>query len=168
MFCLTMHYYYQSTHFARERFTAMATATKSASKKAPTKRAMSSDHKQKLAQGRNESRVVSRYLEAVTAGKGKRGRKRTPESISLQIARIDQEIDTASAIRRLELTQRRSDLALEKERLTARVDLTAVEKDFVKVAKSYAARNGISYASFRSLGVPADVLKKAGIARTRA
>ncbi len=146
----------------------MATATKSASKKAPTKRAMSSDHKQKLAQGRNESRVVSRYLEAVTAGKGKRGRKRTPESISLQIARIDQEIETASAIRRLELTQRRSDLALEKERLTARVDLTAVEKDFVKVAKSYAARNGISYASFRSLGVPADVLKKAGIARTRA
>ena len=146
----------------------MATATKSASKKAPAKRAMSSDHKQKLAQGRNESRVVSRYLEAVTAGKGKRGRKRTPESISLQIARIDQEIDTASAIRRLELTQRRSDLALEKERLTARVDLTAVEKDFVKVAKSYAARNGISYASFRTLGVPADVLKKAGIARTRA
>ena len=129
---------------------------------------MSSDHKQKLAQGRNESRVVSRYLEAVTAGKGKRGRKRTPESISLQIARIDQEIDTASAIRRLELTQRRSDLAIEKKRLTARVDLTAVEKDFVKAAKSYAARNGISYASFRTLGVPADVLKKAGIARTRA
>jgi uncharacterized Ntn-hydrolase superfamily protein len=129
---------------------------------------MSSDHKQKLAQGRNESRVVSRYLEAVTAGKGKRGRKRTPESISLQIARIDQEIDTASAIRRLELTQRRSDLAIEKKRLTARVDLTAVEKDFVKAAKSYAARNGISYASFRALGVPADVLKKAGIARTRA
>ena len=167
MVCLTVHYYCQSTHFARERITAMAT-TKSVSKKAATKRAMSSDHKQKLAQGRNESRVVSRYLEAVTAGKGKRGRKRTPESISLQIARIDQEVDTAPAIRRLELTQRRSDLVLEKERLTARVDLTAVEKDFIKVAKSYASRNGISYASFRTLGVPAEVLKKAGIARTRA
>lgn len=128
---------------------------------------MSADHKQKLAQGRNESRVVSRYLEAVVAGKGKRGRKRTPESISLQITRIDKEIEAASAIRKLELTQRRADLVLEKERLLARVDLTSVEKDFVKVAKSYAARNGISYASFRSLGVPADVLKKAGISRAR-
>ena len=145
----------------------MATTAKKAVKKAPAKRAMSADHKQKLAQGRNESRVVSRYLEAVVAGKGKRGRKRTPESISLQITRIDKELEAASAIRKLELTQRRADLVLEKERLLARVDLTSVEKDFVKVAKSYAARNGISYASFRSLGVPADVLKKAGISRAR-
>ncbi len=145
----------------------MATSPKKVVKKAPVKRAMSADHKQKLAQGRNESRVVSRYLEAVVAGKGKRGRKRTPESISLQITRIDKEIQAASAIRKLELTQRRADLVLEKERLLARVDLTSVEKDFVKVAKSYAARNGISYASFRSLGVPADVLKKAGISRAR-
>ena len=145
----------------------MATTPKKAVKKAPAKRAMSADHKQKLAQGRNESRVVSRYLEAVVAGKGKRGRKRTPESISLQITRIDKELEAASAIRKLELTQRRADLVLEKERLLARVDLTSVEKDFVKVAKSYAARNGISYASFRSLGVPADVLKKAGISRAR-
>lgn len=145
----------------------MATTAKKTVKKTPAKRAMSADHKQKLAQGRNESRVVSRYLEAVVAGKGKRGRKRTPESISLQITRIDKEISAATAIRKLELTQRRADLVLEKERLLARVDLTSVEKDFVKVAKSYAARNGISYASFRSLGVPAEVLKKAGISRAR-
>ncbi len=145
----------------------MATTAKKTVKKTPAKRAMSADHKQKLAQGRNESRVVSRYLDAVVAGKGKRGRKRTPESISLQITRIDKEISAATAIRKLELTQRRADLVLEKERLLARVDLTSVEKDFVKVAKSYAARNGISYASFRSLGVPAEVLKKAGISRAR-
>ena len=145
----------------------MATTVKKTVKKTPAKRAMSADHKQKLAQGRNESRVVSRYLDAVVAGKGKRGRKRTPESISLQITRIDKEISAATAIRKLELTQRRADLVLEKERLLARVDLTSVEKDFVKVAKSYAARNGISYASFRSLGVPAEVLKKAGISRAR-
>ena len=145
----------------------MATTVKKTVKKTPAKRAMSADHKQKLAQGRNESRVVSRYLDAVVAGKGNRGRKRTPESISLQITRIDKEISAATAIRKLELTQRRADLVLEKERLLARVDLTSVEKDFVKVAKSYAARNGISYASFRSLGVPAEVLKKAGISRAR-
>ena len=57
--------------------------------KPSAKRIMTDEHKKKLALGRNESRVVNRYLEAIVAGKGKRGRKRTPESISMQIARLD-------------------------------------------------------------------------------
>ncbi len=149
----------------------MATTTKkvAATKAAKsTKRTMSADHKAKLAQGRNESRIVGKYLDAINAGKGKRGRKRTPESISMQITKIDREIEAAPAIRRLELTQRRADLAAERDRLLARVDFTGVEKDFVKVAKSYAKRTGITYSSFRSVGVPAEVLKKAGISRARA
>ncbi|MGH9019947.1 MAG: hypothetical protein ACRDV0_02900 [Acidimicrobiales bacterium] len=128
---------------------------------------MSADHKAKLAQGRNESRVVSKYLDALAAGKGKRGRKRTPESISMVITRIDKELGAASPIRRLELTQKRYDLVAERQRLLTRVDLSGLEKDFVKVAKSYAARNGISYGAFRELGVTAEVLKRAGVARTR-
>lgn len=141
----------------------MATPTK----KAPKKRAMSDDHKAKLAQGRTESRAVSRYLEAVVAGKGKRGRKRTPQSIAAQIHRIDQEISDAPPIKKLELIQKKSDLQAERERLTARVDIAILEKNFVKVAKSYANRNGITYGSFRTMGVSAEVLKKAGIPRTR-
>lgn len=147
----------------------MATSTKTSPKKtAAKKRVMTSDHKNKLAQGRNESRVVSRYLDALDAGKGKRGRKRTPESVNQQIHKIDQELATASAIRRLELTQRRSDLVAEKARLDIRTDITSLEDAFVKVAKSYAGRNGISYASFRALGVPAAVLKRANISRAQA
>jgi uncharacterized Ntn-hydrolase superfamily protein len=136
-------------------------------KKTTKKRAMSDDHKAKLAQGRTESRAVSRYLGAVVAGKGKRGRKRTPQSIASQIHRIDQEIIDAAPIKKLELIQRKSDLLVEKERLTARVDIAILEKNFVKVAKSYANRNGITYSSFRTMGVSAEVLKKAGIPRTR-
>jgi uncharacterized Ntn-hydrolase superfamily protein len=144
-------------------------AKKSTAARSPkaTKRTMTADHKAKLAQGRNESRVVGRYLEAISAGKGKRGRKRTPESISMQITKIDREIEESSAIRRLELTQKRSDLVSERERLTARVDFTGIEKEFIKVAKPYATRMGISYNSFRRVGVSADVLKRAGIGRTR-
>ena len=127
---------------------------------------MTDEHKEKLAIGRNESRIVNKYLEAIVAGKGKRGRKRTPESISMQITRIDKEIVNAAPVLRLELTQRRFDLVEEKERLSARVDLTSVEKDFIKIAKSYAKRNGISYAAFRELGVGAYVLTAAGISRT--
>lgn len=131
------------------------------------KRTMSADHKAKLAQGRKESRVVGKYLDAINAGKGKRGRKRTPESISMQVTKIEREISAAPAIKRLELTQRRSDLLAERERLTARVDFSGVEREFVKVAKSYAKRNGITYGTFRSNGVSADVLKRAGISRAR-
>ncbi len=148
------------------------TAKKTSASKAPRaaktqKRTMSAEHKAKLAQGRHESRVVSKYLEAIGAGKGKRGRKRTPESINMQIAKIDRELTDAPAIRRLELTQKRADLESERDRLSARVDLAGVEKDFVKVAKNYAKRTGISYSAFRSVGVSADVLKRAGISRSR-
>jgi uncharacterized Ntn-hydrolase superfamily protein len=145
----------------------MVTAPKKTVPKRPAKRTMSADHKAKLAQGRNESRIVSKYLDALAAGKGKRGRKRTPESISIQIARIDKAMAVASPIQKLELTQKRYDLVAEHGRLTSRVDLTSVEKDFVKVAKSFANRNGISYNAFRELGVSADVLKRCGISRAR-
>ena len=136
-------------------------------KKSATKRIMTNEHKEKLAVGRNESRVINRYLEAIVSGKGKRGRKRTPESISMQIVRLDKEIVNAGAVQRLELTQKRFDLVAERERLNARVDLASVEKDFIKIAKSYAKRNGISYAAFREMGVSADVLKAAGISRAK-
>jgi hypothetical protein len=36
----------------------------------------------------------------------------------------------------------------------------------VKVAKGYSARQGISYASWREVGVEPSVLKKAGISRS--
>ena len=45
------------------------------------------------------------------------------------------------------------------------VDLRKLEGDFVEVAKSYAERKGISYASWRDVGVPAATLTKAGIKR---
>ena len=44
-------------------------------------------------------------------------------------------------------------------------DISAVEKDFVKVAKSYAKRKGITYGAWREFGVSPEVLKKAGITR---
>ena len=143
----------------------MAAVTKKTVAKKPVKRTMTADHKAKLAQGRDESRIVSRYLDALAAGKGKRGRKRTPESINMQITRIDKDLAEASPIRRLELVQRRFDLVAERDRLATRIDLEGLEKEFVKVAKSYAKRNAIGYIAFRELGVSAELLKRAGISR---
>jgi hypothetical protein len=142
-------------------------ATKKAVKKAPAKRGMSSAHKAALAQGRRESRAINKYLDALKAGKGKRGRKRTPSSIEARLSRIARTFEEASAMQQLELTQERMNLESEKTRLETRADLSALEKEFVAVAKGYAARRNISYSAFRSMGVSADVLTKAGVKRTR-
>ena len=66
---------------------------------------------------------------------------------------------------RLSLVQERLDLLTELESLTTSVDLTALESDFVKSAKGYGERKGISYAAWREVGVSAATLKAAGISR---
>lgn len=126
---------------------------------------MSEDHKQALAVGRAEGRMVRAYLDALESSKPKRGRKRTKDSISKQIERIDAELEESDPLKRLQLTQERIDLEAELETMEDGVDLSALEADFAVVAKQYAERKGISYAAFRQIGVPAAVLKRAGITR---
>jgi len=46
-------------------------------------------------------------------------------------------------------------------------DIGSLEKQFVKVAKTYGDRKGISYGTWRTAGVSAAVLQKAGVPRTR-
>ncbi|GIU90335.1 MAG: hypothetical protein KatS3mg010_1434 [Acidimicrobiia bacterium] len=127
---------------------------------------MSDDHKAALAEGRNQSRTVSRYLDALEANRPKRGRKRTAESVKKRLAAVESELATAGGLRRLTLLQERRDLEVELAGMSAGgADVSALEKEFVKVAKGYSARKGISYGAWREFGVPAEVLKKAGITR---
>ncbi len=49
-------------------------------------KAVTAEHKAAMAVGRNESRSVRLYLEALTANRPKRGRKRTAESIAKRLA----------------------------------------------------------------------------------
>ncbi|HEX5588326.1 MAG TPA: hypothetical protein VFZ17_13520 [Acidimicrobiia bacterium] len=132
---------------------------------AKAKRTMSAEHKTALAEGRAEGRAVKGYLEALDKSRPKRGRKRTPESIKKRLTAIDGELADASPIHRLQLIQERMDLGKELATMDTKVDLSALESAFVKTAGGYAERKGISYAAWRELGVPADVLKRAGISR---
>ena len=131
----------------------------------PKKRTMSNAHKNAIAEGREQSKAVAAYLDALESNKPKRGRKRTPESIDKQLSALDEKLSKANALSRLQIIQDRMDLLAAKETLKADVDLSTFEDDFVSVAKSYGDRKGISYAAWRELGVPAPVLKKAGITR---
>ncbi len=130
------------------------------------KRTVSDSHKQAMAQGRSQSRVVSTYLEALESHRPKRGRKRTPASIDRRLGAIETALEAASPIRRLSLVQERLDLERERAAMGASVDLSSYEQGFVEVAAEYGSRKGITYTAWRSLGVPAPVLAKAGISRT--
>jgi hypothetical protein len=138
---------------------------KTSARKAP---AMTDAHKAALAEGRDEARQVKAYLEAIEATAPKRrGRRRTKESIGKRLAAIDASMADASALGRLQLLQERADLEAELATIDAKpADLTALREAFVLVAKAYGERKGISYATWRAVGVDAATLKAAGIPRT--
>ena len=107
------------------------------------------------------------YLDALEHHRPKRGRKRTSESIAKRLAKIEEELASASSLQRLQLLQERRDLQAEQAAMEggSAADLGALEAAFVGVAKAYSDRKGIVYATWRELGVPSDVLKKAGVGR---
>jgi len=133
--------------------------------KARKKMVMTAEHKQALAEGRELGRGVKNYLEALESNRPRRGRQRTPDSIKKRLAAIQSQLPDSPPLQRLQLVQEELDLQQELERLEAKVDLSGLERDFVRVAKPYSERKGISYAAWRELGVAAEVLKKAGITR---
>lgn len=132
-----------------------------------TKSAMSAEHKQALAVGREESRAVRRYLEALEAHKPKRGRKRTSEGIEARLRQIEEKLPTADPLTRVHLVQERLNLESELANKEETVDMAALEKDFISAAKGYGERKGITYAAWRAAGVDANVLRKAGVPRSR-
>ncbi len=126
---------------------------------------MTDEHKAALERGRSEGRAVRDYLEALRSTKPRRGRRRTPDSIKQRLAAIEQAFAEASAIDELQLIQERRDLTNELASMGSTVDIAALENAFVAVAKAYGGRKGISYGSWREVGVPAATLSRAGIGR---
>lgn len=127
---------------------------------------MSDDHKAALAQGRLESRIVRDYLDALRSSKPKRGRKRSAETIEARLAEIETELPGSDRLSEVLLLQERRDLQDELESLRSDNAADAIEDEFVTVARSYSARRGISYATWREVGVSANVLKRAGVSRS--
>ena len=130
---------------------------------------MSAAHKAALAKGREQANAVRAYLEALEANRPKRGRKRTPESITKRINAIDAQYETAGSLTALQLLQERKDLEAELSAMArdSGPDVDKLRRAFVKNARAYGEAKGIHYATWREIGVSADVLKEAGITRAR-
>lgn len=130
---------------------------------------MDDDHKRKLALGRTQAHAVRAYLALADAGhlNGNRPAAGDPERLAAEhddlTARIAAEHDP---LKRLTLIQRRLDVESAQAALPD-VDVDTAEQAFIEHAAGYADRKGLSYPAFREAGVPAAVLKAAGIARTR-
>lgn len=128
-------------------------------------REMSDEHKAANAKARAENRAVSAYLEGLDSNRPRPGRRRTAESMQKRIEAIGEALETATPIRRVQLVQERIDLERELSAPDETVDISELEDGFVAVAISYSGRKGITYAAWREVGVPAAVLKRAGISR---
>jgi hypothetical protein len=128
--------------------------------------AMTEQHKAALAEGRRQARAIRAYLEALETRRP--GRPVTEESLAARLDRIDARLSQESdVLRRLDLLQQRNDVVATKEALAAAVDFDELERGFVESSAGYGTRKGIGYAAWRAVGVPASVLKRAGIRQTR-
>jgi hypothetical protein len=140
--------------------------TRSSDRKEFVAMAMSQDHKDALARGRRESKAIKDYLEVLDSKRP--GRKVTKESLQSRLNGIDDRIASEeNPLKRVDLVQTKLDAERALREMGQQQDASGLEDGFVKYAATYSERKGISYSAWRAAGVPAAVLKKAGIARTR-
>jgi hypothetical protein len=148
---------------AKKRTAKRVPANKTAKKRGSAK--MTSAHKSALAEGREASRHVRAYLDALETHRPKRGRKLDPDSVKKRIALIDQNLKTAGGFERLNLLADKESLKGKLAGADVKVDVSVLRKSFIAHAKSYGERKNISYGTWRAAGVPAEDLKAAGISR---
>lgn len=113
------------------------------------------------------SATVDRYLTAISTPR-KRGRKVSRSTLERRLAAAQERTKSSVGVARLLAAQ---DVRALRARLTDGSgndgDIKSLQAEFIKVAKKFGENRGISYGAWRDAGVPADVLKRAGVARTR-
>jgi hypothetical protein len=128
--------------------------------------AMSKEHKEALKQGRAESRAIKAYLGALE--RRRPGRPVTESGLKTRLEKVSEKLSSEKdSLKRLELIQTRLDLEGQLKTLADSANLEGLEAAFKKHAPSYSERKGITYTAWREAGVPAAVLKSAGIPETR-
>jgi hypothetical protein len=110
---------------------------------------------------RTETNAVAAYLTALRAPKVP---ARSRANLEKRRAQIEQWIaDESSPIREVELIQQRLDIDAQLAQIDQAARLPELEEAFLKVAASWAKRSGITVAALREVGVPASVLRRAGL-----
>ncbi len=127
---------------------------------------MTEQHKEALKLGRLEARAIKAYLKALDARKP--GRPVTRESLEARLGSVEAKIaESDDPLRKLELVQKKLDIEDSLGQVEDAQNIADLEASFVKHARSYSERKGISYTAWRQTGVTAATLKAAGITETR-
>lgn len=131
---------------------------------------MTQAHKEALAAGRNRTRIVRAYLDALEKNPTRRGPRRTLEKVRRELAEVANAMVEADTLQRLELVQKRITLQKEVADMEKATDISALEAEFIGVARDYSESKNpaISHEAWRAMGVPARVLKAAGITESAA
>jgi hypothetical protein len=110
---------------------------------------------------------IRAYLKALEASKAPQPRgRRTVEYLQRKIDAVPAEMEAASdPLKKVKLAQERLELQAELESRTAVQELDKLEAVFVENAAQMSLEHGLSYAAWRDVGVPSQVLSKAGIKR---
>ncbi len=134
-------------------------------RKRASKSSLSTEHKDALATGRRQGHAVRRYLVALEQNKPRRGRQVSTESLKQRLDAVEARIADADPLQKVHLIQERRNLEtrLAGQGADTEDDLPALEEGFILVAAEYGERKGIDYATWREVGVSAEVLQKAGI-----
>ena len=128
--------------------------------------AMSAEHKAALVKGRAEAKAISTYLDALASRRP--GRPVTRDGLEKRLTSLNERLAAeTNNLKKVDLLQLKIEVEEALASAQSNVDVSGLEADFAKVAADYSNRKGISYSAWRGAGVPAAVLKKAGIARTR-
>ncbi len=136
-------------------------------KKSAPKRVVTDTHKAAMASGREAASAVNAYLKAFEATKPKRGRQVSIDDLKRRLVVASEEAGKAAGTAKLLAIQTVADLEKRIDALanSASDNIDDLEERFLKHAKAFSDSKGISYATWRKMGVPADLLKKAGISR---
>jgi hypothetical protein len=126
---------------------------------------MTSEHKAALAAGRAQGLAVRRYLEAIERSRPRRGRRPSADSLRKQLNDVEARLKDSDALQRLHLIQRRKSIEARLNADNHSEDISDLERGFISAAAEYGRRKGIGYSTWREAGVPADVLRRAGIHR---
>lgn len=114
---------------------------------------------------RNEREAVRVYLERLRSDRV--GRSESRQVVHRELSWVESELlDVRDSVGELRLLQNRQHLLRELNAIDGDLDSagSSDERAFIVAAASYGRRQGVSFAAWRAIGVPADVLRSAGIA----
>lgn len=141
----------------------MATKTEEKEKRGMKPGGMTEEHKKALARGRRQSKAVRDYLGALEGERKVADEDRDWDAEISEIEqRIEEEEDPAT---RVKLIQDKLDLEGKRDSHADLDTMEDLEKSFKDIVKDYSERKGVTYKAWREAGVPAKVLKDAGLSR---